>query len=322
MKHIYICSCDTDGGVYHYILSNGEFKLCDRLPLDRPMYMAIEGKKAYILLRETDRETHFGGLVTCNIADDGRLCDPCEPISTDGIVPCHLTVDNGTVYAVNYLSGNVVRLPDVTVTHTGKGVDPARQEAPHTHFICKAPDGYFLCCDLGLDTVFTYDKDLNEVAKTQVPLGHGARHLELSADGKTVYCVNEMGNTLSVFGYENGRLTLKDTLKLLPEFGGKSTAAAIRRVGDMLYISHRGADCVSRVKLGDKVILLDNTPCGGSSPRDILAVGDMLLCANELTDDVTVLDIGKEALRLSDKKLSLKHPLCICVAEFDSEIKI
>lgn len=318
MKHIYVCSCDTDGGVYHYVLNGDGLKLCDRLPLDRPMYMAIEGKRAYILLRETENDTHFGGLVTCDIADDGRLCNPDKPITTNGIVPCHLAVDNGNVYTVNYLSGNVVKLPDVTVTHSGKGVDPVRQDAPHTHFIGKAPDGFFLCCDLGLDTVFTYDKDLNEVSKAKVPLGHGARHLEFSSDGKNVYCVNEMGNTLSVFDYENGHLTLKNTIELLSDFNGKSTAAAIRRVDDMLYISHRGADCVSRVKInGDGVTLLDNTSCGGSSPRDIYVIDDKLFCANELTDDVTVFDLSKEAPVLSNTTATLKHPLCICSAELN-----
>lgn len=318
MEHIYVCSCDTDGGIYHYILDGNDLKLCDSLPLDRPMYMVVEGKKAYVLLRETDIDTHFGGLVTCDIADDGRLCNLSEPITTNGIVPCHLTVEIGTVYAVNYLSGNVVKLPDTTVTHTGKGVDPVRQDAPHTHFIGKAPDGFFLCCDLGLDTVFTYDKDLNEISEAQVPLGHGARHLEFSSDGKTVYCVNEMGNTLSAFYYENGRLTLKNTIELLPDFDGKSTAAAIMRVDDLLYVSHRGANCVSRVKINsDGVKLLDNIPCGGSSPRDIYIVGDKLLCANELTDDVTVLDLSKEAPVLSNTKATLKHPLCICVAKLD-----
>ena len=26
MKHIYILSCETDGGIYHYLFENGEFQ--------------------------------------------------------------------------------------------------------------------------------------------------------------------------------------------------------------------------------------------------------------------------------------------------------
>lgn len=313
MKHIYICSCDTDGGIYHYTLSNGNFVFCDRLPLNRPMYMVTAGKKAYIMLRECERDTHFGGLVTCDISPDGSLTGLTPPISSNGIVPCHLCVDNGTVYTVNYLSGNIVKIPDKTVTHIGHGCDTARQDAPHTHFVTAAHDGYLLCCDLGLDTIFSYDKNLNEVSKASVPDGHGARHLEFSNDGKLVYCVNEMGNTLSIFEYSGGKMAIKSTIELLTASAPKSTSAAIRRVNDILYISHRGADCISRVRLdGENATLLENTPCGGASPRDILPVGDLLLCANELTDDVTVLQLSNSAPKLIDTKITLKHPLCIC----------
>lgn len=317
MKHIYICSCDTDGGVYHYTLSDNKFHFQEKLPLDRPMYMVINGRRAYILLREIDSSTHFGGLVRCDIAGDGSLVNLSSPVSTGGIVPCHLCIDGDTVYTVNYLSGNIVKIPDKVVTHTGSGTDKSRQDAPHTHFVTLAPDGYVLCCDLGLDTVFTYDKALNETSRAAVPSGHGARHLEFSENGKRVYCVNEMGNSLTAFNYLNGQLKNPKTISLLPEFVGKSTAAAIRRIDNILYASHRGADCISRIILKEdgEARLLENTPCGGSSPRDIYIINDLLLCANEQTDNVTVFKLSNERPALTDDEINLKHPLCICATE-------
>lgn len=319
MKHLYACACDAAGGVYHYVLQNGTLSFCDRLPLDRPMYMVIEGKKAYILLREIDGETHEGGLVVCDLAADGGLTNVRPPVSTGGVVPCHLCVDGETAYVANYLSGSVAKIPGGLVTHEGQGVDASRQEAPHTHFVGKAPDGYILCCDLGLDTVFTYDRSLKEVARATVPAGQGARHLAFSADGKWVYCVNEMGNTVTVFSYSDGRLERRKTYAPPGDFSG-STAAAIRLAtrpeGNSLYISHRGADCVSRFGVeGERLEFLESIPCGGHSPRDIISDGEFVLCANEQTDDVTALRVVGGKLMSVGTMATLKHPLCLCVAE-------
>ncbi len=317
MKHLYFCACDVEGGIYHYTLSDGAVTFCEKLDLDRPTYMIIEGKKAYITLREIDAVTRFGGVVTADIDEKGKLVNVSEPQSSLGVVPCHLCVKDGCVYTANYLSGNIAKLPDTVATHKGHGINPDRQEAPHTHFVCTTPDGYILCCDLGLDTVFTYDQDLNEVSRAKVPDGHGCRHLEFSKDGKTVWCVNEMGNTVSVFDYENGVLTLRKTVDALPDFEGINTAAAIRRSDDYLYVSHRGADCVARFKIlpdGD-LKLLENTPTGGVSPRDIWIVDNLLLCANEVTDSVTVLKLANAKPTVFKTAISMKHPLCISMIE-------
>ncbi len=317
LKHLYFLACDKAGGVYHYTLENELFSFREKLDLDCPMYMITEGRKAYIILREIDSTTRFGGLIVCDIAEDGSLKNPSEPVSTNGIVPCHLCRNGGNTYVVNYLSGNLVKNDGPTVTHNGVGVNLPRQDMPHTHFVSPAPDGYLLCCDLGLDTVFVYDENLCEISKAKVPDGMGPRHLEFSKDGKTVWCVNELGNTVSIFDYEKGHLTLRETVDALPDFSGKNTAAAIRRKGDLLFVSHRGADTIAVFKiLSDGGLkLMESTPCGGSSPRDILPVGEFLLSANETTDNVTVLKSEGEKLIVSDIAFEMKNPLCICSLE-------
>ncbi len=65
------------------------------------------------------------------------------------------------------------------------------EDSAHTHFAAFSPDGnYILCTDLGLDTEFVYDSELNEISKENVPSGSGSRHLVFSENGKYVYCVN------------------------------------------------------------------------------------------------------------------------------------
>ena len=314
MKHIYITTCSKDGGVYHYTFADKKLTFCEKLPLDRAMYTVIKGKTAYILLRDTGNGE--GGLVKYRISDSGVLENPNTIKTSHGIVPCHLCVKDNDVYLVNYLSGNVVKMPDKTVTHSGAGVNLPRQDAPHTHFVCASPDGkYILCTDLGLDTVFVYDGELNEVSKAKVPDGSGCRHLCFGEDGRLVYCVNELSNDVSVFSFDSGKMNLLDTYKAIPNFKGKSTAAAIRLYNGFLYVSHRGADCISRFKVvGDGLELLENTPCGGADPRDFDITDNVMFCANE-GGSIGILNLENSKPVLEDSIELSGDPLCVSFFE-------
>ena len=313
MKHLYFCACTEDGGIYHYTLEGDKLTFCEKTDLNKPMYIAIEGKRAHVILKETDPKTKFGGALSFDIDKDGKLVNPSEVISSMGIVPCHLSVSNGNIYTVNYLSGNVVKLPDTVSVHRGRGPHPTRQTEAHTHFVSPTPDGkYILCTDLGIDSIFTYTPNLEQVSVAKVPEGYGARHLAFSRDGKLVYCVNELVSSVSVFEYDDGKLTYLDTYECLPDFKGKNTAAAIRVEGKYLYISNRGAETVTRLEIcGKELRLLENTYCGGKNPRDFLVVDGLMFCTNEFTNDVTVLKLTNGKPELTDIRLSMPNPLCV-----------
>ena len=317
MKHIYILSCEKTGGIYHYLFRNGNFQFIEKTPLDRPMYAIIRDKKMYVILREIDTKTHFGGILSFDIAENGSIINPTEIESTNGIVPCHLEVLGNNKYVVNYLSGNIVKIKEKTVTHNGKGTHPNRQEAPHTHYVCTSPDKkYILCTDLGLDTVFIYDTDLEEKFTVKVPDGSGPRHLCFSEDGIYLYCVNELSNDVSVFEWNDGKPILKDTYPALPDFKGESTAAAIRIKDKYLYISNRGADTISRFRIvGEKLELLGNTYCGGRGPRDFNIIDDYIICTNENSNDVTILKLENGLPVLTTQKIKIDSPLCVIGGE-------
>ena len=101
MKSIYFCACTPDGGVYHYREENEVLSFSEKYSLPNPMYMAVADSRAYVLLRETEAKTHFGGLISFDCGADGRLGNPSEIQSTGGIEPCHLSVRENEVYAVN-----------------------------------------------------------------------------------------------------------------------------------------------------------------------------------------------------------------------------
>lgn len=317
MTNIYIASCVKGGGIYHYTLSeNNTLDFCEKTTLDEPMYMIIRNEKMYILLRQPDEKTNFSGELSIDIDGTGKLFAPSRIIFTKGAVACHLEVSDDNIYAVNYVSGSVIKLPDTLVTHSGHGLHKVRQAAPHTHFVHVSPDGkYILVTDLGLDKIFVYDKDLKLVSDASVPSGHGPRHLAFSSDGKIVYCVNELGSSVSIFSYSDGELKLQNTISALPkDFSGDNISAAIRIKDNYLYVSNRGHNSISVFEIKDSynIVLKECVDCGGNSPRDFNIIDDVLICTNEKSDNVTVFKLNNYIPEIiSESELNIPSPLCV-----------
>lgn len=315
MRDLYIASCTKEDGIYHYKMdSNGNTVFCDKTLIDKPMYMARENDIMYVLLKEYF-EDKTSALVSFRIDKDGKLYDMSEPVSTKGLVACHLSVKNGDVYAVNYSSGSVFKSPEKLVVHEGVlGPNTKRQEMPHTHFVGFTPDGEYVCVtDLGLDTVFFYDKDLNEKFSVKVPAGHGARHLIFSDDGKYMYCANELESTVSVFEYKGKDTKLLKTYETLPkDFDGTNLAAAIRISKGYLYVSNRGYDGVTAFKVNGAELELIGYTKVGAHPRDINIFDDILVSTNMHDNTITFFKLNNGNLEKLDNIIEgINEPLCV-----------
>lgn len=297
MDYLFGTDCAGNGGIYCFALKNGQPVLCGHTQLPLPMYTVLKNQTAYVLLRGPKGQN--GSLVTAPILANGRLGPFSQPVSTKGQVPCHLCVSKGEVYVANYISGNVVKMPGTVVCHSGHSVHPTRQTAAHTHFVLPTPkEDYILCVDLGLDTVFVYTRELQPVSSAKVPPGSGCRHFVFSRDGAWLYCVNELSSDVSVFSYSSGRLTYRATYQAFAAPPANSTAAAIRLCGNYLYLSHRGANCISRFEAENgRLHFIENTPCGGESPRDFDILNNYLYIANE-SGHLGIIDLNGPAPKL------------------------
>ena len=306
---VYIASCTQTGGIYHYKLQNGKLFFADFTPMDRPMYAVTQNRKLYVLLR-APFENGDSGVVVYDLDDTGKPVNPSALQSTHGKVACHILADGEDVYCANYISGSLCKLPGKVVQHQGCGPDAARQEGPHMHFVGLTPDRNYICAaDLGTDTVYVYDRALNLHSSAKVPSGHGVRHLAFSRDGKWMFAANELKSTVSAFAYKVGTLNLVDTCKAIP-FAEESAIAAIRVRGDHIYVSNRGHDSISKLSLyGQKLTLLDTFSTGGKTPRDFCFVGSQMLCANQESNTVTLLDEELGILQT----VSVEMPVCVCV---------
>lgn len=315
--YLYIASCERDGGIGQYRLSeDGVCQFVNFTQVDRPMYMVIDSRRMYIVLREP---WHNGesGVVVYDIGPDGALINPSAIISTKGEVACHIAVNHKDIYCANYMSGSFIKLPDMLVRHTGHGIHPVRQGKPHVHYVEVTPEERYLCvADLGLDTIFLYDrKNLQLHSQAKVPSGHGVRHLAFSADGRYLFSANELASTVAAFSYCDGKLRMLGVQSVVPAtFTGETTASAIRIKNDCLYISNRGHDTISKVIFeNDRLAVADHIDCHGKTPRDFTFVDQYLICANQDSDCVVIMDGNRDYDVRAQIKIS--KPICVCYAE-------
>ena len=291
MSELFILSCserDSGGGIYKFLLTaNGELKRLAYFPCDKPMYGALDGQNLCVLLRAPFKKSENSGYFFI----DKNLKAPSGIKSTLGKCACHLSADKD-VFIANYLSGSVLKNGSRLILHTGRGVNPVRQEMPHPHFAGLSPDKkYLLCSDLGLDTIFIYDRNLSLLSAAKVPSGYGVRHLVFVDGGNVFYAINELYPSISVFNFLNGRAEYLKTVPL-PVNDKNSTAAAIRLAdgGKTVYASVRGENAVYALSVnGEDLRVTDKFGSNGVSPRDFDIIGNYIIVANEETG-VSVID--------------------------------
>lgn len=312
--NVYFAACDENGGIYRYIYENGTLSFAEKTPLAKPMFISFDGDKMWVCLKGDFENGEKSSAVAFDVSG-GKPVPIDGEFSTEGLCACHIASRGGDVYAANYMSGSAKKLGGKLAVHKGKGVNPARQDAPHTHQCAIAPDGKsVLVTDLGLDTIFIYDRNLNLKSKAYVPKGHGCRHICFGENG-LFYCVNELTATVTVFEFDGQTAVPLETYPTLPKsFSGENTAAAIRIHSGRLYVSNRGHNSIEQLKIEGKTLrLLSSTPCGGDFPRDfdITPDGRLLLCTNEKTNSVTVFEINGDSLEKLDTELRMPNPLCV-----------
>ncbi|MCW5853337.1 MAG: lactonase family protein [Anaerolineae bacterium] len=330
-------------GIYIFRMDRASGALApagDVLGLSNPSYLAFDPTQRYLYtVDEIDQ-----GNVSAFAVDPatGALTRLEQHVSSEGDVPCHLSVDPSGrwVLTANYTSGHVVSLPirpdgslgDAVeiVHHHGHSVHPDRQESAHAHWISVDPTGrYVLVADLGLDKVLVYHFDPeygtltpNDPPACDLPPGSGPRHLVFHPSGRFAYVINELASTLTTCAYdgERGILHPLQTLSTLPaDFTGHSTTSAIRihPSGKFVYGSNRGHDSLAMFAVNDDGTLtpVGHTPTQGRNPRDfnIDPTGAFLIAGNQDTDTLVTfrIDTATGQLTPTGAVTPVMTPVCI-----------
>jgi 6-phosphogluconolactonase len=253
-------------------------------------------------------------------------------VSSGGAGPAYVSVDASghAAFVANYFGSAVASYrvqPNGTLSQPvtvidfkdkekfgSRGPNTVRQDIPHPHCATISPDNRFLLvCDLGSDTisVFVIDSETGHLTMSDPHLfdvrrGSGPRHVVFHPNGRWVYCINELDNTIDQLLWtqtsstENPQGLLVNTNFHIKTIAGdfpaeKNTAAevAVSPDGNFLYASNRGEDTLVvfsiRPKKGD-LVLVQRIPCGGKGPRHFTLdpTAQWLVCGNQDSASVTV----------------------------------
>lgn len=337
------------GAIQAYRLdgNTGKLKLLQRTTdVENPFFLALSPDRKFLY---SIHARQFGGKENEQVAayeiigDTGKL-KLLNRQSSRGTASCSLDVDatGKAVLVANYSTGSVAALPVAEdgslgkaasfVQHVGASVNPARQKEPHAHCILVSPNNRFVyAADLGLDQMLCYRLDAAKAKLTpnrqpfvRTPPGAGPRHLTFHPNGKHLYAINELANSVTLFDHdpESGLLVEKQTISTLPkDFTGKSYCADLKITpnGRFLYGTNRGHDSIAAYRIGDdgRLSLVGIEPSLGKGPQNLAIAcdGKLLLCANMAGDNVAVfrIDPQKGGLKAAGAPVTMTAPSCIRV---------
>jgi 6-phosphogluconolactonase len=231
--------------------------------------------------------------------------------------------------------GSLAGDPQV-LRHRGRGADASRQDVPHPHAIIPAPSvangpQFVYAADLGADAIFAYrlDPGTGGLVAAVPPLvrtrpGAGPRHLAFHPDGRRLYAINELDNTVAAYDFDaaTGGLAERQVVSTLPpDFTGTNSTAdvKIRPDGRFLYGTNRGHDSIAVFRIGadGRLGLVEIVPSRGAGPQNLAITpdGTMLLCANMPGDTLAAFHIDGDTGRLVGvgEPVGVRKPSCIAL---------
>ena len=313
--------------------------------MQNPFFLAVSPDQRFLYAINAEK---FGGaedeFVAAYALEDrtGRL-KKLNQQSARGTASCYLDVDatGKTVVVANYASGSVASLPvkedgllgeaATFVQHSGSSIDPERQKGPNAHSLVISPDNRFaLAADLGIDKILVYQLDAAKAKLTpnaaqpfaKMQPGSGPRHITFHPNGRHVYVINELANTVTCFDYTpaSGMLTERQTITTLPVgFSGKSYTADLKITpdGKFLYGTNRGHDSIASYRIGDdgRLTLLSIDPSLGKGPQNLFITPDgrWLLCANMPGNSVVVFRIDATSGKITATGTPVEMPMPSCI---------
>lgn len=248
-------------------------------------------------------ESADGTITTVGLPDLVAL----DTVPSGGADPCHLAItpDERFLLCANYSSGSLavfgldadghVTERTALVEHSGSGPVADRQEAAHVHMTIPSatPQGTLVSAvDLGTDEIRSYlladDGTLSELAASAMPAGTGPRQLVRRPGTDLAYVPGELAATLVTVREEPaGTFTpIGVTSATAKPYDGQNHVAHLEIVGDRLYLSNRGPDCVTEFDLTTPTpTALADHPCG-AFPRHFTVVDGVCHTAAQLADAI------------------------------------
>lgn len=327
--------------VYRFYTETGRLAYLNQIDgISNPSYLAVSKNNKFVYaVNENDQ----GEVSSFSFEPKTGKLTFINKVSTLGGSPCFVSVDKNqkNLFVANYSGGNIAVLPlnedgsigaaVQTIKDDGHGPNKDRQEKAHVHTAVLSPDEkYVLYTDLGTDkiNITKYKGGKNNPivpanpAFVSVTPGYGPRHLAFSNNKKTMYLITEMGSSVIVFDYNNGKPKQRQDITLLPDgFKGATGAADIHISpnGLFLYATNRGdANDISVFSINQEngeLTFIERKPSGGKGPRNFIIdpTGKFLIVAHQNSDNITVwrLDETTGKIMQAVTRIEVGNPVCL-----------
>lgn len=286
------------------------FVACEKLPPSRIDNYLVD--ESYNLKLNDSKK--FNGRSCCyiNINEENNFC-----------VGAHY--GSGDVFSYSFNEKLKFKKLISKIKHDNEiGPNVSRQEAPHAHSIryINGLDQY-VACDLGSDRIdfYSYDNSGNLI-ESDIPYiktkpGYGPRHTESSKDGKRLYVTCELENRILYYELENNKFVLKQDISSIPKKYKKQNTCADIHISDngkYLFASNRGNNTIVEfvVNKDGTLVLIDYFNCHGKGPRNFAVFKNCVVCANENSNTVTILELSNGVLTGNLlKTIKIISPVCI-----------
>ncbi|MEP6746284.1 MAG: lactonase family protein [Bacteroidota bacterium] len=310
-----------------------------------PSFLTIAPNGQYLYACTDTRMVVPGSISSFEIDSSTGHINFINKQSSDGANPVYLTVDksNKFVIAGNYTEGNVavfninsngsIKPAVQTIQFTGNSINKERQEKAHIHSTVFSPNyEYVYLPDLGSDKIHVCKFNagnsklltaMDNLTVKTVP-GSGPRHMVFHPNKKFAYCIEEMGGTVSVYSYSNGKLApvqrIMSNAKNATEYS--SADIHISPDGLFLYTSNRIENTISvfSINKDGKLKIVGHQSTMGDVPRNftIDPAGNFLLVANQASNNIVVFKRNSKTglLRKTGIQIRVPSPSCLQMRKY------
>lgn len=271
-----------------------------------------------------------------------------DPLRRNNPVHAALSPDGRHLLIANHEGGNVAALAfadddallpphHLAMVEGHADEDGAAASLSRPHEIIFAPDSDYYALPIqgrqagnGIDMVRIYHwRDGQSLLNDEVllPSGSWPRHVDFHPQGKWLYGLSELGNTITVYDFEQetGNIALKQTLSSLPEgFETRNDASEIEvhPSGRFLYAANRGHNSIAVMRINPDDGCLKPVGwvfCRGKTPRftTLSADGLYFYSANEDSDSIRIFSVDQDSGMLKDtgKEVFTASPTCIVFSD-------
>ena len=322
--------------VFDVDMEKGRFTEKEKVKITNSSYVTISHNRKYLY-----SITDFG-VEAFAIGEDGSLTS-INLGSINGMRGCYVSTDyeDKYLFVAGYHDGKLTALRvredggvgEITdeIYFKGLGIVAERNFRPHISCARMTRDNHYLCvADLGMDHTNVYRLDhvtgkLSLVDVIRSDMESAPRHLKFSKNGKYLYIVHELKNSIDVYSYReeknNPFFEKIQTIGTLNNYhAGGSTASALSMSDDYNYLcsSNAGDNSATIYRIDQESGILTKLLClpvSGEYPKDVALFPDNrhLVSLNQDSGTLTFFtaDLEKGLLVMNGREIPVPQPNCV-----------